>query len=248
MIKQSPSLVDFHTHSRFSPDATGEIIEMCQIALSKGISALAITDHCEMNAPDWGEGYEKTILESHLATTGAAKVYDGRLRVAVGMELGQPLQNLPLTEKLLRTHSFDFIIGSLHNCSEKPDFYYIDFASPETDTVALLHTYYKELLEMVQWGKFDVLGHLTYPFRYANGVFSLGIPLDPYLECIDEIFRTLIAKGKGIEVNTSGLRQGLNETLPNFSLLRRYREWGGEILTVGSDSHCPDLVLSLIHI
>lgn len=242
MKKRSPSLVDFHTHSRFSPDAAGDITEMCQTAFSKGLSALAVTDHCEMNAPDWGEGYQKSIRESHHAATQAARAYDGRLKIAVGMELGQPLQNLPLTEELLRTHRFDFIIGSLHNCAGKPDFYYIDFSAPETDTANLLHTYYKELLEMVQWGKFDVLGHLTYPLRYANGVYSLGICLDPYLDYIDEIFKTLIAKGKGIEVNTSGLRQRLKETMPGQALIRRYRELGGEILTVGSDSHCPDLV------
>ena len=54
---------------------------------------------------------------------------------------------------------------------------------------------------------------------------------------IDEIFHLLLAKGKGIEVNTAGIKYGLGHTNPQEKVLKRYRELGGEIITVGSDAH-----------
>jgi len=46
-----------------------------------------------------------------------------------------------------------------------------------------------------------------------------------------------VAKGKGIEINTSGLRQAYGDTFPNLECLKLYRDLGGEILTIGSDAH-----------
>ena len=43
--------------------------------------------------------------------------------------------------------------------------------------------------------------------------------------------------GKGIEINTGGLRSGLKFPNPNPHILRRYRELNGEIITIGSDAH-----------
>ena len=64
--------------------------------------------------------------------------------------------------------------------------------------------------------------------------------LDRHRDQIDQIFRLLIQKDKALEVNTSGLRQKIGRTLPDLPLLRRYRELGGRLVTLGSDAHCTE--------
>ncbi|NLM50722.1 MAG: histidinol phosphate phosphatase, partial [Clostridiaceae bacterium] len=56
---------------------------------------------------------------------------------------------------------------------------------------------------------------------------------------LDKVLKTAIEKGRGIELNLSGLRQGLGEPLPKIEVLKRYKELGGEIITLGSDAHYP---------
>ena len=61
-----------------------------------------------------------------------------------------------------------------------------------------------------------------------------------YAELIDEILKNIIAKGKGLELNMAGLKYGLPYAHPHPDILKRYRELGGEIITVGADGHCPE--------
>lgn len=118
------------------------------------------------------------------------------------------------------------------------DFYYLDYK--KTDPYQILRLYFEELLEMARWGKFDVLGHLTYPLRYIEGDFGIKIDMDIYKNIITDIFKSLIKNGMGIEINTSGLREKIGVTLPDEAFVKMYRKLGGEIITVGSDAHCTD--------
>ena len=59
-------------------------------------------------------------------------------------------------------------------------------------------------------------------------------------EWIDEILKTLILKNIGLECNTAGFKYGLGFPNPHMDILKRYRELGGEIITVGSDGHKPE--------
>lgn len=47
----------------------------------------------------------------------------------------------------------------------------------------------------------------------------------------------MIQNGKGLELNTSSRRYGLTELTPSAEILKLYRNLGGRILTIGSDSH-----------
>ena len=84
------------------------------------------------------------------------------------------------------------------------------------------------------------MGHLTYPLRYIEGDHGIPVDLSKHQEAIDGIFRALIDSGKALEVNTSGLRQKIGRALPDLPLVRRYRELGGELVTLGSDAHCVE--------
>ncbi len=61
---------------------------------------------------------------------------------------------------------------------------------------------------------------------------------DGFESQVEEIFRILIQKGLGIEVNTN---RG-HTPLPDGKWLRMYRDMGGEIITLGTDAHTPEYV------
>ena len=96
------------------------------------------------------------------------------------------------------------------------------------------------MLQYVQKIKsYDVLGHLDYIVRYSNQG-SKGFDLNDYMDIIEEILKQVIAHGKGIEMNMSGLKYGLGAPHPQPEIIKRYRELGGEIITVGADGHNPE--------
>lgn len=230
-------IADSHTHSSQSPDGENSVREMAERAAELGIRHYTVTDHLEINKfYDEEFLYEEPVRESSVLVPQIIEEFRGRLDMHYGVELGQPMHDLPLTQRMLDSYDFEFIIGSCHMVKGWDDFYFLDYE--KTDPRHVLELYFNELLEMAQWGKFDVLGHLTYPLRYIAGDFGIKIDMDRYKKIIEEIFRTLIKNNMGLEVNTSGLRQKIGLTLPDEGLIRMYRELGGEIITVGSDAHC----------
>jgi len=233
------NLFDSHTHSEHSPDAAHPVRKMAASALEKGLSGIAITDHCE--AQNWQEHgvYGKGIAGSTQAVLQAREEFRGRLDVAMAVELGQGHRSPGQMNELLARYPFDFVIGSVHNILGWPDMHTANCSWMGLSTLdELMHSYFDELERMVAWGGFDVVGHLSYPLRGAKHNSDVDIDISRYHDRTDRLFRALVHKGKGIEINTSGLRGPLEETMPPMSTLRHYREVGGEIITIGSDSHC----------
>ena len=95
------------------------------------------------------------------------------LHVRAGIELGQPMQNIEAAEDILDACDFDFALASVHNVQGMPDFYELDYS--QVDLTKTLHQYFDEILETIEWGKFDSLAHLTYPWRYIVGEHGLAI-------------------------------------------------------------------------
>ena len=88
---------------------------------------------------------------------------------------------------------------------------------------------------------FDVLAHLTFLSKAKVKPTPRAIPYEEHRAVIDEILRTLARKGKGLEMNTSGVDR-CGAYLPDETYLRRFKELGGEIVTIGSDAHNTDRV------
>jgi histidinol-phosphatase (PHP family) len=137
---------------------------------------------------------------------------------------------------------YDFILGSLHNLRGVEDFYYIDYESTE-QCHQIYDLYLDELIELAALPCFNVMAHIGYCLRYMHKKgFDAEITMQRDSEKIDILLRTLIYNGRGIELNCADLVPGGRDNplliaFPSVPILRRYRELGGEIITVGSDAH-----------
>lgn len=242
-------ITDCHTHTRNSFDADNDTVtERCERAIQLGLDAMAVTDHCEVNRfyekehykIDYEQKYDdygfNRAFENSMAETTAAKdLYSGKFNLICGLELGQPLADMEVTQQILSDSRLDFVIASMHEMPGHDDFAFLDYS--KENVPALLEQNFSEILKIAKWGKFDVLGHITYALRYIQGNQNIPVDMTPYQDTIREIFKAVIQNGKGIEINTSGLRQKYGDTFPSLEYIKLYRELGGEILTVGSDSH-----------
>lgn len=231
---------DQHTHSEFSMDSQNRIEYMCEKAIAMGLDELVITDHLDLNSNEMIASLEPVFdaQSAFHAMCHYRDIYKDRLKLTLGIELGQAHDCPDKARKILETFRYDQVIGSVHNLRGMPDFYLMAFYKiTGRQCQIFLAQYFKELEEIVDLGYFDTLAHLTYPLRYfKEGGHTLS--LDPHMLTIRRIFKKLIEKGKALEVNTSGYRKDLGSPLPDLALLRVYYEMGGRLITVGSDAHC----------
>ena len=230
------NIVDLHTHTDNSFDGHHSTMFLCETAYMKGIRAIAFTDHLEMDA-FLEKNFDRTAIQSFFETAKARSAFNGKLIVCVGAELGQAVYDPRISDKLLNTMKYDFIIGAIHNLPEMQDFYYMDFSDEGVDYMSLLRQYFEWELKLAQWNGFDTLAHLTYPLRYIVGKYSKPVDTSEFSEIIDEILLTLIKNKKSLEINTAGLRLPIGITSPDESIVKRYKQLGGELITVGSDAH-----------
>lgn len=232
---------DYHTHSNFSADSDSEAIDMIEQGISLGLSELCFTEHQDFDYP---KTRPDSILfqldtEAYIETLSILKKkYEKQINVKIGVELGlQPNLSQKLGEYTSK-YPFEFIIGSIH-LSNGEDPYYPEFWTGY-DQDERIRQYYEYMLACVTSFKdFDVCGHLDYLIRYAPLKTNEDI-YPKHSDLIDTILKELIISGKGIEINTSGYRYGLGHPTPHEDVIKRYRELGGEIITIGSDAHKPE--------
>ena len=244
-------LMDCHTHTQFSVDSEADIGLCVKRAAELGLAAYAITDHCECNGWYGEEHYsddEKKLRESFdyaadfeksvSAVTALKEKYAEKLNLLCGVELGQILHDTDAAKIVNADKRVDFIIGSVHQVLGEQDFYFIDYEKLTMDEIYdLLERYFREVYELSRTDLFDVVGHITYCLRYMKQRNGIEADISRYDDIIAETFRNLAQNGKGIEINTSGLRQGFGDCFPNLKYVKLFRDMGGEIITIGSDSH-----------
>lgn len=236
-------LYDYHMHSRNSVDGQNSVMEMCQKAVEVGLMEIAVTDHYEPTEKN--RHYVEYHAERHLFDVLKARaVYKDRLKIKFGLELGQPQLYPEWCEKVVESFPYDYVLGSLHKLPGDIDMGDINYA--DADVRYYCKQYLRQLRKLAQSNQFDCIGHFDLPKRYS-AKYQVSINLMEYREEVEEILKILIKNGKGIEVNTSGLRQHVKDYLPNLDIVKLYRELGGEIITIGSDAHCTADVGKGIH-
>jgi histidinol-phosphatase (PHP family) len=226
-------LYDYHSHSNFSMDGKDSIAKLCAAAIAAGLQELAITDHFEPTPLD-EESSNYKADEYFSAMKKMRSLYKGSLKLKYAVEMGQPHHYAASSEKLLAAHPYDYVLASVHMLPTGEDLGYIAYSKENISFYT--QSYLDELKGLAKWNKFDCVGHFDLLKRYA---IMRGVETDfmAYQEQIEEILRIIIANGKGIEINTSGLRQESKECLPGLDILKIYKQLGGEIITIGSDAH-----------
>ena len=234
------SLWDMHMHSQFSGDSSAPLETMVLSAIEKKLGGLCFTDHLDIDYPDDPELFLLDLPNYTAAVSALRDKYANTFPVRMGIELGLQPHLAKLHKDILSQYSFDFVIGSSH-VVHGFDPYYPKFYENRNEK-SCYREYFESILENIQaFDGFDVYGHIDYVVRYGP-TKNTNYCWQEYQEIIDEILRLLIQKGKGIEINTGGFKYGLGHPNPTEGILTRYRELGGEIITLGADAHAPEHV------
>jgi histidinol-phosphatase (PHP family) len=237
LLKYMEILFDTHTHSTIS-DGGNTPLEMLEGAVAKGLKVFALTDHFDVHerSPENLSRFDGAGKESSYSLLSDLKKRDFRIKFLMGIEIGQAHHYKKVSGDWLGAHDYDYVIGSCHIIRNHIDFFHMDYVENNPD--AVLEQYFKELQELCDWAgadkKIDSLAHFTYPLRYMPwNSWNLSLHSD----AIDEVFKTMINREIALEINTGGL-PALNRVFElSAPMLSRYRELGGGLISIGSDSH-----------
>lgn len=239
---------DNHVHSSFSADSNTSMQAIIQRAIKLGLSSVCFTDHIDYGFPS--DYYNIEFLFSvndYFETIQKFSEEEPSIQLRTGVELGLKQDSAKEILALPKKYSFDFVIGSTHLVNNLDPYYeeYWEKYGEENGISLYYETTYNNILMNFD---FDVYGHIDYIIRYCPSVrkaqksgsqnehFYQYI-MEKNAEILDEILLALIHSGKGIEVNTAGLKYGLGHPNPHEKIISRYHKLGGTILTVGSDAH-----------
>lgn len=241
-------LADYHVHTAFSDDSVYPMEKVIQDAISMGLDEICITDHVDYGVKqDWncgrkiqyrgGEPLANVDYPKYMKSLDRMKqLYKDRIQIRTGLEFGVQTHTIQKYRDLFRRYPLDFVILSIHQVDNQ-EFWTQDFQRGRSQQ-EYNERYYEEMLAVVkEYKDYSVLGHMDLITRYDE---EGRYPFEKIRPLIEEILKIVIADGKGIEVNTSSHRYGLSDTTPCKDILKLYRNLGGSILTIGSDSHKPE--------
>ena len=238
---------DFHVHTNFSTDSDTAPEQMIEGAIREGLQTICFTDHYDKDYPKHGE-----IQEFYLDTASyyqkmkeLQEKYRKEIGIRIGVELGLQPHLGEYYKNYVAQYPFDFVIGSVH-VVDRCDPYYRELFKDKTDEEAYRRCFEATLENIKCNSELDVLGHMDYVVRYGESRAE-NYSYQIYADIIDEILKCIIEHGKGIEFNTSGFKYGLGFGHPHPDILKRYRELGGEIITIGSDGHKPEHIAYDFH-
>lgn len=235
-------IADYHVHSDFSSDSKAPMEEMVKKAISLGLKRICFTDHMDYDYPKVSDLTFLFDFEAYIKKINFLKEkYKTDINILTGIELGlQPHLTKQLTD-LVNSHPVDFIIGSSH-VVDHYDPYYKEYWEGKTKKQGM-QAYFQSIIDNCRaFQGFHVYGHIDYIVRYVPKHLDEEIEYsyNDYAEILDEVLKTILHYERGIEVNSAGLKYGLSFPHPKVEILQRYRELGGEIITIGSDAHLPE--------
>lgn len=228
-------LIDYHLHTSFSNDCNVPMEDVIRNAISKGAKEIALTDHVDYDYPNLKYSFLINFDEYIVEFNKLKEKYNKEINMRLGIEIGYQPHIEDKINQLISNFPFDFVICSSHT-ADKLDFLNGDFFIGKTQKNAYLRYFENVLYSVENFHNYDVYGHLDFIIRYGNYEKKFLSYLD-YTDIVDAILKNIIESNHGIEVNTSGFRYGLGQTHPQFDIVRRYKELGGEIITIGSDAH-----------
>ncbi|KJD45200.1 histidinol-phosphatase (PHP family) [Paenibacillus sp. RC73] len=226
-------LSDYHVHTRHSFDSQADMFDVCRSAMQQGMTEICFTEHFAVNPklPTYGHMSFADYFDN---ITACREACSSQLTIRVGIELCEPHLMMDEYADELRDLPLDMILGSVHNMNEKTLRTFLK--ENEHTGVDVYEAYFLEVLNLVRHADIDIIAHLDLLKRYAHG--SVGhYSFAAYAELLETVLKTAISRGIGIEINTSGIRGGVGSPFPSPEVLRLYKQLGGELLTIGTDSH-----------
>ncbi len=236
-----PITADFHLHSSFSGDSNTPMETMVLKGIECGLTEMCFTEHNDFDYPVTEQGpagFFELNPDAYLYDfLKLREKYEDQISLRFGVELGLQPHLARRNAAFAKAFDYDFIIGSSHLCHGQDPYWPAFYEGrPQEDAY---REYFESILENLSaYSNFDIYGHLDYVVRYGPEKDE-GYSYEMYREVFEKILKKLIAMEKGIELNTAGLAKGMRNPHPCEGVLRRYRELGGEIVTVGSDAHEP---------
>ena len=225
---------DMHVHTRSSPDADLSASELCRLGSRAGLERIGFVAHLDLHPGDFCYGGFNE--ENYLKELDRAQKLNEMI-VLRGLEIGEPHRFQDEASEMFNPGEYDFITGALHWLGDSMILNERPFT--EQDPLHLIERYYRETLQMLETGGFNILAHL--------GIFRRGMARAGKLYDLDEtalfpgllgdVLKKAIETGVAIELNTAGLRRPERTTYPVPSVLHMYREMGGRTVTLGSDTH-----------
>ena len=188
-------MFDFHLHSKVSFDSTEEPFEIVRAAEVNGLKEICFTDHYDFNSEKDGHHDLFTVEDYN-------KAYDSlqseKVKIYRGVEFGLTDWNQKELKDLLMQKKFDFVLGSVHYVGGF-DPYFKEFWDGITFDEAI-DKYLLQVLKCVKkHNDFDVLGHITYVCKSVHNPTGGNVLYSRVCDITDEILKTVIDKGKGIE-------------------------------------------------
>lgn len=245
-------LTDLHTHTAFSPDGRGTMEEMLSVAHALGVGYYGLSEHFNFDMvvnhiPLEGTKPQTPVAAYFQRARELQKEYEGKMHVLVGGEFGYTdnPEAQKMYQELVDKYHPDYVIQSVHNLAEG-DYAYGHGYTDSNGKVRDKQEVYEEYLGLVRRSldvshPYDILGHVSYCTRYAPYEDRRMLWKD-FSASLDDILRTVIAKDKILEVNSSN-KQGPALTLPDNDILERYFELGGRKISFGSDAHFPSRIM-----
>lgn len=239
---------DYHVHSNFSCDSSYEMEDVINDAIRLGLKEICFTDHVDYDIKaDWDDENPVIYRDNKIVYNVNYPVYfkkleefiikyKNKINIKKGLEFGVQTHTINKFQNLFNSYDLDFVLLSIHQI-ENNEFWTGEFQKGKT-IKKCYDEYYDELFEVVQnYHDYSVLAHMDLMRRYVDDKSDY---FNYSKNDIKSILEYIIKDGKGIEVNTSSFLYKIDGLTPSIDIIKLYYELGGEIITIGSDSHTKE--------
>lgn len=230
------TMYDTHVHSTFSVDGTSTFDEYSKLLDKKELNGIGFTEHLDF-LPECGS-YNYFDYDIYISSINKFREMGCEFYAGAEVDFVTGIED-EIVETLNR-QSYDYSICSVHMINKKPvsDKHAIELFKDTNTFRNVLEKYYSEIINSLNVGKIDVIGHIGIYKRYLEQSFINNHTLKDLIKELDfEAAKACALSDKIIEVNSSGLFTQAASVIPNTEFLKTYFEFGGRRVSIGSDAH-----------
>lgn len=229
-------MFDCHVHGYRSFDSKAKYADLLAFAVNSGLDGIILTEHLDLKSAseikfDFNS-YENEIRNINQEMSG---------EILIGLELGLTDYSISELNDFIAKNNFDCVIGSIHIVNNEDPYYPAYYENKDKHKAyTIVFEKYIELLP--KYPGINILGHFDYISRYGEKYKDKNIYYSEFSDYFDSIFKYIIDNQIALEINTSTYRKRGShpENILDINILKRYRQLGGELVTLGSDAHSPD--------